>query len=244
MSLLTIISGACVRLSLGVPTTIVGSSNAISRQMLYLAQEEGKALSRRGAWKKLITEKTFTTTAAAAQTDALPSDVDWIVPDTFFNRTTNRRVGGPVSPEEWQLLQASLSTLVDPMFRIRGTSLLITPTPASGDTAAYEYITKNWCQSSDSVAQSSWADDDDTALLDEELHTLGLVWRFKRSKGLPFDAELMEYDFQVRQALMREGVRPRITTDPQVRSDHGGDVIAGSRPNAIVTEGGDFIGWD
>lgn len=244
MSLLTIVQGACARLPITtIPTVVTTSTDNTVLGLYYLAQQEGKELARRCAWKALTAEKTFTTVATAAQTSALASDYDWIIPDTMFNRTTNRRVTGPASPEQWQLTQASLVTHVYPMFRIRGTSLLITPTPTAGDTVAYEYVTKNWCQSSGSTAQSAWAADTDTALLDEELMTLGLVWRWKRSKGLDAVAEFDTYQSEVLKAVMREGVRPRISTDADVRTP-GADVIAGTRPNVILTDSGDQILWD
>jgi hypothetical protein len=242
MSLLSICQNACYRLSLEAPSAIIGSTNKIAIQLLALAKEEGKQLSRKGSWKVLTSEQTFTTTAASAQTDALPSDLDWIIPETMYNRTSSRKVGGPISPEDWQAIQASLTTLVHPVFRIRGTSLLLTPTPAASETVAFEYITTKWCQSSGGTAQTTWAADTDTAKVDEELHTLGILWRFQRAKGLDYSAEISEYETQVRQALMREGVRPRISTDPYC--ERGADVVAGTQPDVILTDSGDNILWD
>lgn len=243
MSLLTIVQNALSRMGLPRPTAVIGATDATVRECLALTQQEGKELSRRGIWKALTAEKTFTTVATAAQTDALPSDLDWIIPDTMFNRTLNRAIEGPLSPPEWQQYQAVLVTRVWPAFRIRGSSLLISPTPAAGDTVAYEYITSKWCRSSGGTAQAAWAADDDTAVLDEELHTLGLIWRFKHAKGLDYGDAAGLYDLQVRQALTREGVRPRLSTDPATRR-RGADAIAGARPNVILTEGGDQLLWD
>jgi hypothetical protein len=244
MSLLTIVQNACARLGLPRPNAVVGSTDATVREMLALAQQEGRELSRRGAWKALTAERTFTTVAAAAQTDALPDDLDWIIPDTMFNRTSSRQVNGPLSPSEWQVAQGGLVTFVHPAFRIRGASLLIHPAPSAGDTVAFEYVTRNWCRSSAGAAQAAWSADDDSAVLDEELHTLGLIWRFKHAKGLDYGDSAALYDLQVRQALTREGVRPRLSTDPAGRTRPGADAIAGARGNVILTEGGDQLLWD
>lgn len=219
MSLLTIVQGACARLSLPVPTGVVTSTSDVTAQQMWrLANEEGRELSRRAAWKALLREQTFTTVATAAQTSALASDLDWIVPDTMWNRTSDRKVFGPVSPQDWQRLQAIPVGSIDLAYRIRATSLLMTPTPTAGETVAYEYVTNKWCQTSGGTAQTDWAADTDTALLDEELHTLGLVWRFKRAKGLDYSQEIQNYEVQVRQALLREGTRPRISTDLEPES--------------------------
>lgn len=213
MSLLTIVRACCDRLSLNRPSVVVAANDVTHLQLLGLAQEEGKQLAREGTWRALTSEHTFTTVALAAQTSSLPTDFDWYRPDTMFNRTTRRRVAGPLSAEQWQLAQASLVTYVNPAFRMRGTSILISPTPTAGQTVAYEYITKNWCQSNASVGQAAWAADDDTALLDEELHILGIVWRWKKAKGLDYAEEFTTYQYQVAQALIRDGGRPRISQD-------------------------------
>lgn len=243
MSLLTIVQEALGRMNLPVPGVVVTSTDAQVKLCYRLAQQQGKELSRRGAWKALTAEKTFTTVATAAQTNALPADLDWIIPDTIFDRTLRRKVSGPVSAVDWQYIQASLSNAIFPAFRIRGTSLLMTPTPTAGNTVGYEYVTKNWCQSNESVAQSAWAADTDTALVDEELHILGLIYRFRKARRLDFQDEQATYEGQVLQAIQREGVRPRISTDPvhRIGSDRGADALAGARPAIVLTENADFL---
>jgi hypothetical protein len=212
MSLITIIQNAADRLSLPRPSAVVLSTDQTVVQLLGLAQQEGKELARAGAWQALTSEKTFITVAQAIQTGALPADFDWIVPDTAFNRTLRRRIAGPLTAEQWQLTLATLVTLVNPAFRIRGGDILITPTPAAGHTVAYEYVAKNWCQSSGGTAQAAWAADSDSAKIDEELHTLGIVWRFKKSKGFDYAEDFATYQIQVKQALNRDGGSPRIST--------------------------------
>ena len=213
MSLLTIVSNACARLSIAVPTTVVGNTTAQIVQMLYLAQEEGKNSSRRCALKALQAEKTFTTTAAAVQASSVPSDFDWMIPETMFNRTQRRAVDGPIDPKDWQLLQAALVGRVFLAYRIRGSDILITPTPTAGATIAYEYVSKNWCSSSGSTGQAAWAADTDTAKLDEEIFTQGLVWRFLKMRGMDHTDYFVDYEKNILQAMMREGSRPRLQTD-------------------------------
>lgn len=214
MSLLTLIQNAQDRLSLERTSAVVASNDDTVRQLYGLAQQEGKELARAGSWQALTAEKTFTTVAAAAQTSSVASDFDWYIPETMFNRTTRRYVAGPLTNAQWQLAQASLVTLVNPAFRIRLGTIYMSPTPSAGDTVAYEYITKNWCQTSGGTGQAAWAADTDTALLDEELHTLGVVWRFKKSKGLDYSEDFTTYEIQVAKALIRDGGRPRLSSDP------------------------------
>lgn len=216
MSLLTIIAGdgnVCDRLGIQRPTAVAANTDLTIRQLLGFAQEEGDALARAYVWQALTTETTFVTLAQESQTGAIPADFDYYINDSMFNRSSRRRVTGPLSSEEWQVTKATLVTLVNPAFRMRGDAILITPTPAAGETMAYEYASKNWCRSNMSVGQTAWAADADTAVLDEKLHILGIIWRWKKSKGLDYSEEMQNYEIQKAQAILRDGGRPRISAD-------------------------------
>lgn len=216
MSLLTIVQEAARRIGLAPPTSVYASTDPLAVQLLGLAQEEGKALARRNAWQALQTEYTFPTVASTASY-ALPSGFDRILTETVFNRTRRRRMLGDLTPQQWQETQASLVTMVNPAFRIRGSLFLISPTPTAAETIAYEYVTKNWCQSALSVGQSAWAADTDTGLLDEELMTLGIKWRWGRAKGLDYAEDMNTYEIEVGNAILRDGARTRIDTSNHER---------------------------
>lgn len=213
MTLLTIAQDAARQLSLTAPSAVVASTDPQVVLLLRCAQEDGKSLAGRHNWQALTTEKTFTTTAAAAQTSSIPSDFDRLIPETMFNRTRNRQVWGPVAPDEWQRIQSSLITYVYPGFRIRGDTILMTPTPPAGETVAYEYISTKWCQSSALVAQTTWTADDDTSKLNEEAHKLGVIWRFKQDKGFAWQDDYLKYERYVADLIMRDGSRQRLSTE-------------------------------
>lgn len=213
MTLLTIVDDAARQMSLTAPTAVIASTDKQDVLFLRCAQEEGKSLAGRHNWQTLITEKTFLTTAATAQTSSIPSDFDRMIPETMFNRTRNRQVWGPVAPDEWQRVQSSLITFVNPGFRIRGDTILLTPTPAASETVAYEYISTKWCLSSAAVAQAAWAADDDTSKLNEEAMKLGIVWRFKQDKGFAWQDDYLKYERYVADLIMRDGSRQRLRTD-------------------------------
>ena len=214
MTLLSICQDASIELSQPVPDVIVGETDAGSLLLLRCAQEEGRSLAGRHAWQALTSEHTFTTVATDAQTSSIPSDFHRLIIESMFNRSTNRRVWGPIDPSEWQEYKASLVTRVDPAFRIRGDTILITPTPTAGQTVAYEYISTKWCQSSGGTAQAAWAADTDTAKLNEAAMTLGVVWRWRKAKGLDFSAAERDYERIVADLVMRDGSKPRLSCSP------------------------------
>lgn len=205
MTFLAVIQNSCDRLGLTRPSVAYTSSDPQIRQLLGLAQQEGKELAKRHAWQKLTKEKTFTATATEEQSSAVPSDFDRFIDETMFNRSRKRPVFGPITPQEWQFTKSVVSTTIVEHWRQRGDSIMLTPTPTAGDTYAYEYVAVNWCQSEAGTAQSAWAADTDTGILPEELMTDGVVWRFLRAKGFDYAEAMRTYELQVAQAVARDG---------------------------------------
>lgn len=199
------------RLNLNSPSGVTASTDKNIIQILSLAQEEGISLMRRHPWTVLTMEKTFTGTADDEQTGAIPSDFDRFIDESFYNRTQRRPVEGPISPQDWQQVQATTATTLIESYRVRGTSILITPTPNGTDTYAYEYISENWCASSGGTGQAAWAADTDVGVLDEELMTLGIEWRFKAAKGFDYSELFRTYELSVADKFLRDGGKRRLS---------------------------------
>jgi hypothetical protein len=204
MTLLTIVQEAAGALSLPVPTAIVGASDASAILWFNLAKREGKELSRRHDWQNLVVEKTWTSTATVTQADAIGSDFDHPVPDVeIWNRTSNLRYIGPVSSIEWGRLQTGVAGGIIGWWRIIGNVLNIFPAPTAGQTIAWEYISRNWCQSAAAVRQSTWVADTDTSLISEDLMSLGLTWRWLRAKGMDYAEEMATYERDLERTTAR-----------------------------------------
>ncbi len=213
MNLLALIGEAAIELNLMPPVSVIASANPQVRLLRRLASQEGKSLAGRHNWQALLLQNTFTTEAAEAQSAAaIPADFDRMIPESMFNRTTNRRIEGPLDSNTWQSIQSSLVTFVNPAFRIRDNGMYITPAPAAGNTVAYEYITTHWCSSVGGPV-GDWAADTDTYLLNDESMVLGIVWRFKKSKGFAWNDDFLVYERYVGDLIVRDGSRPRIYTD-------------------------------
>lgn len=209
MSLLTIIQNTCDRLSLTRPSVVVTSTDQLVRQLFGLANEAGTALAKRGdpGWQSLQAEWTFITSGAEEQTNnPIPPDFRDFVADSFFNRTTMRPVYGPLTPQQWQLLQARPAIAAIYLgYRERAGDFLVTPVPTAGQTIAYEYVSNYWVKSSANVPKPQFTSDDDTTFLDEELLTLDLKWRWLAAKGLSYAEEMNTSEREISKALGRDG---------------------------------------
>lgn len=200
MTLLTICQDAAGDCGVGRPTLVYTGTDTTSRRFLSCANREGKSLAKLN-WPILRKEKTFTSVAQEIQTSAVATDWARFVDKTFWNRTTQKRLVGPYSPEQWQVLKARQAGDTG-SFTFRGGDILITPTPTAGHTMAYEFYKKNWCQATGGgTERAAWGADDDVGILDEELLTLGVTWRFRMASGMEWTAAYNVYDSAVRTAL-------------------------------------------
>lgn len=222
MSLLTLSQAACDLIGVPRPTSIVAGADQTARTLLSCAQREGRTLARRWAWSALTKDKVFTSAATSAQPAALPTDFGRMVADTFYNRSLHRPVQGPLTAQEWDGHVALSAAVLFDAFRIRQGQVELLPTPAAGLTYAFTYVSADWCRDETStVTRSLWAADADAGLLDEELMTLGVIWRFKQSRGLDYAEDMRTYEIEVAQAMARDGARRTV--------DLGGDAT-GSMP--------------
>ena len=235
MTLLTIINDAQGLLNLPVSTTVVANTGQTQKQLLALANMEGKQTADEFAWQRLIVLKSFTTTATAEQTDStadLPTDLGWIIHDTMFNRTTTLQVRGPINPREWEELLAIGASVSEPRYRIYGNSIWFNPAPTAGQTCYYEYVSTNWCETSGGTGQARWAADTDVSRLPDSVMTLGIVWRWKQAKGLDYAQDFESWESAKMRASSRDGTRRRLSitgpSSPFAKNPGRGNIPEGS----------------
>lgn len=206
------------RVNLARPAQITTGTDQTARTFRGCAQREGMALSRRWSWQALLGEHTFVSVAASVQTGSVPADWDGrMVSESFWNRTKLRPVQGPLDSRQWQALVSGGVPAVTDAFRFRGGNIELLPVPAAGMTYAYEYISGHWCESSAGAGQDAWAADSDVPVLDAELMTLGIMWRFLQGRGLDFAMALGDYETEVAKAMSRDGSRHVVSLSGEYR---------------------------
>ena len=209
-TLLELIQQAADEIGIPQPSAIIGQVDDQSRQLLALANREGKDFSvmanARGGWQNLHKEYTFTTVSGTADY-AIPSDFEYFVQRAFWDGNMLWELIGPISAQEKQILRyGSVTSGPRRKFYIRENKMYLEPEPTTtGDTIAYDYYSNAWCQSSGGTAQQRWAADTDTYKLDEDCFIQGMKWRFLRAKGLDYGEEKKAYDEDCMRVLARDG---------------------------------------
>jgi hypothetical protein len=207
-SLLQLVQQACSELGLAAPSTVIGNPDTQVAQILALAKREGQETMARGVatggWQLLRKEYVFNLTAGQ-DTYPLPADIDHLCPQTFWDRSFRWQLLGPLSPQEWQVLKSGISpTGPRRRFRIFGGAFVVDPVPSDTNQLVLEYFSANWCQSSTGTGQRTWSKDTDTYLLDDDSMVLGIIWRFRRARGLDYDTEKKDWQDCVDRVLARQ----------------------------------------
>ncbi|WP_395443569.1 hypothetical protein [Caulobacter sp. UC70_42] len=207
MTMLSIIQDVADRVGIPRPTSVTSSTDQQIRQLFSLLNEEGSELSKRGDWQGLTAEWTFTTTESTIQTNSpIPPDLDRFISDSFFNRTQVRKLIGPITPQEFQRIQAQpVYNKVYLSFRERRGQIMISPPPPDGNLIAYEYVSAYWAASSTGTAKEAFTADDDTTYLPENIMKMGLRWRWKHAKGLDYAEDMDTYERAATKALANDG---------------------------------------
>lgn len=189
------------------PTALDPTAQKLFRHLTRTCRQ----LAARYDWQILRREKTFTTSGVALQSGAIPSDFLRFVKGTMFNRTRRTRVLGPLTPAEWQNIQATVYTSVYDQFIQRGNAVLLTGTLAAGQTIAFEYISKNIGLATDGTTErSAFTDDADTTYFDDELVISGTVWRYLKAEGRDYSEEYREHELRFADLTKMDGGRRRL----------------------------------
>jgi hypothetical protein len=214
MTLLTICQDAANEIGVPSPSAVIGSTDTTAIQLLAAANREGKNLVTGYDWEVLVKEENHTAIANESQgrLSAIATDFERFSNNTMWNRTSDRKFYGPLNNTEWQTLKGSVQSGITNYFRIRGGKLLMNPVPTVGDAIYFEYISEWWVDTTGNgdANATRYAADANTTILDENLITLGVIWRFLKQKGLPYDNQLQEYQIKLFEKQAKDGAKPII----------------------------------
>lgn len=198
MSLLTMIRDTTDRLSLPRLSTVVGNNNPQAQTLLALANEEGQKLTKAGYWQQLEKVSTFQTVDQQTlySLDTIAPGWDRQRNPTFWDRTGQNLVNGPITPAEQQTNVAYLPMNVYYEWRAIGDQIEVYPPPAGDLEFSFEYVSDRFCKSSGGAEQDRWLADDDVGILPEYLMSLGIEWRWNQRTGIVdlWPLQKQEYD--------------------------------------------------
>lgn len=195
LNVLQIAAQAYGELGLPAPAQVAGGNVSDGAQILALLNREGLELSQMETPWPVLRGEQLITLIPGQQAYAFPTDILYYRPSTAWDRSTHWRLAGPMSDREWQAIRSGIVTTAPWLrFRLYGGQLQIDPVPSSADVIAFEYVSKNWCQSASNTPQSTFMADTDMPLIPDDLFVLGLKWRTLAARGFNYAEEKDTYD--------------------------------------------------
>lgn len=216
MNLLSLVQAFCQRTGIPKPAVVIGSTDAQVLQAMALLEEEVNDLASRHDWQGLTHQGTHTTINDEDQghIDTLSPGFRYISNNTMWDTSVRLPVIGPLNGQQWQSIKAVLANGPRYQFRFLGNHLLVNPVPPAGHAWKFEWVSKKAILDVDgTTVKDFFTSDLDTFVLPDTLHLLGLRWRWLREKGLDYAELYQTYEFQVKDAMGRDGGAARVSMD-------------------------------
>lgn len=214
MSVLSVIQAHCRNHALAIPTGVIGSTNSGTQQLLGLLTLLLDEMVNESKFNVITQEAVFTAVAAenqGAMQDLAPFGYSFAYFETFFDRTLQRPLYGPLDETQWQQIKALPNPGPFYKFRIRGDDLLLNPAPTAPlSTIAFEYAS-SWCvKSMAGVLQPGIEADTDTFVFPERIIQRGLAYYWNQQKGLPYQEHKDQYYNLLNNYIARDKVKTRV----------------------------------
>lgn len=190
------------------PSAVAGVDDSDSNVFFRYANMIGEMLKRTYDWQFLRKEFIFAATPNQnEQLNSMPTDIERIIPETFYDKANYREIYGPVSFPFWNgLKNSNINTVSNSpdYFMIRQNLINLYPVPTSSSEFSYEYVSENWVLDNLSNPKKRFSSDTDTCLFDDELMISGIVFKFLQSEGQPFSVEYNSYNMILDSVLKKD----------------------------------------
>lgn len=196
-----ILDRAARQCSVTAPSSwISATSNTVKELRDDFLQETVDELQKRLDWSGPIGKQTVIT-GDDSENYALPTDFVRLTNDetAVYETTTTRRAAVPVDSDgEWVHLSEIGTAGGSRYYRIKGYEGAFTMdlyrNPTSSDSITVSYVSDVWMKSSGGTEGKLFTNADDVVLYPRRILELGIVWRFRKRKGLPYQDILAEYE--------------------------------------------------
>lgn len=190
------------------PDAVINSQEREHVEMTALANEVGKQIAEAYTWQRLKRLNTITGDGSTTAFD-LPDDFGWI---PRGQQLRSPAFVGPVEfvpdHDEWLRREVEGETRsTNGAWTVLGGQFLFNPAPTDAAEIKHYYQTSEWAEDGAGDAKDSFTSDDDSYRLDDQLFRLGMLWKWKAYKGLPYAEHLQEFGIELNKRVFYD--RPR-----------------------------------
>jgi hypothetical protein len=193
MSAETILQSVLLEIGLEKTGPQIGSNDFDIAQIREYLNQAGEDISKRAEWQGLYKTETV---AGGVSSHDLPADFQEMGERgaVYLNKAGFAPVRVVIDPTSWAFISRRSSA--QPYCHLSGGKLHFTPA-LDADGAAFTYVSKNWVVSGASVVSQNA----DTFHIPERLLKSGILWRWFRDKGMPFEDHLNEFEADLVQEI-------------------------------------------
>lgn len=182
------------------PEDLFNSDSQQEAIFLSVAKDTLDSLLRYGDWQELTKDGEIRTIAGKSRyllADCCP-DFYCLINNTVYVKDHSERVIGSVSPEQWMREKCFNLPSLGLKFKIQnGMFRFLTPPPA-GLKIAFQYRSSAIVFDEFGEEKSALTANTDIPIFDEYLVKKGIVWRWYRRNGMPYEEEYNEYEREVK----------------------------------------------
>lgn len=180
------------------PTVFFSSTNALEGDLTELVNAVAKDIIKSHDWR-VLTKLCTLTGDGTSEGFNLPNDYDRMQKGSSFQSSTAPLFGYKpcVDPDEWLTLQMPYGSCSLGRWIKFGGQIHVMPKPALGQEIKFFYQGNLFALDENGTPKDRFEKDNDSFLLDEELLTLGLIWRYRQQKRIDYtdDQALFEKRF-------------------------------------------------
>lgn len=207
--ILTLVQDAADDLGLTRPFALFAYSDegdTSDRKLLRALVRTCTTLAARHDWQALQARHQWTATATVLQAGALPVDYLRMVPGTFWAETRRLEVIWPVLASDWHAHEAGISPITTPSAIQEGNTIKVLPQPAAGEIFAFRYIRNRIGMAADGTTpRARFAADNDVAVFDDELVTLGIILHYRKIERLDSAADEVTWERMISDRIKADG---------------------------------------
>lgn len=191
MTVLDVLQGVAPKIGLSRPEAVYGSTDRKLIELGDFANEVAEAIAWRHDWTLLKSIQTYTGDGATEDFD-LPSDFQRFAKSPELFLSTN---GAPLehveSQDQWLSMDISNTTSPFNRWIVYGGQVHIQPALDTGITVKHWYMSNLIVAPNSGSNKTSFTADTDSFRLDDRLLRLGVIWKWRETKGLAY-AEALE----------------------------------------------------
>jgi len=185
------------------PSSYFGNTSQAARRARAMANASIRDLVNLKHRALIKTEELSLTTA---QLYDMPADFHGFITDTMYEDGETWPADFPTSDQAYALLKTSgINSGIFLNVRVIGNQLEVFD-PVDGNTLVYTYRSNHPVQATGGGStKPKYTADTDVWLLDDDLHTLDIIWRWKKLHGMDYQDDLAMYKRYEKNYLARDG---------------------------------------